>query len=487
MSQHDVIIIGAGPGGLACAARLAHWGVRVLLLERSDHVGGKAITAERDGFRYELGPKLQVPMRGPAYAELFAELGISEKLRQIMLPSAAICYRRPGDDHYTVQVNEVDPEGVSDGSEMFALFQMSEAEQARAIEIMAEMVMLSRDQLDQLDDVSMQEYLDRIEGDIPSGLYNYLGMHANASLAEPIDRVAASEQIKIMQQLALQGGGGYYEGGFGRMFEDLAQAFVDRGGEIRHGVTVEQVDIVDGKVTGVTTSEGVFEAPIVVSDAGIQPTVLKLVGEKHFPADYVEYVRNLEPGWGWASIRYFLNERVLTQPMYMIYADETWYSTERYERLKKGDWDDDVIVFITVPSNFDPSMAPPGKQCLVTGSISSPDPDATEIEFIYQKIEETMAKVFPGFLDAVERKVCEGPREVSQHTRDRVVPGAGGECVGIGQIAGQCGTMKPDPVSPIPGLYYCGCDAGYEGMGTHQGGGSGMRVAAIVRDALATR
>lgn len=483
--KYDAIVIGSGPGGLACAARLAHWGIRVLLLERSQRTGGKAVTEERDGFKYELGPKLNVPMRGPAFVELFEELGIADRLRQIMLPSSAICYRKPGAKQYTIQVNGGSQEG-SDANRMFALWNLSEGECARAMQIMTDMVLLSREQLDALDDVSMQQYLERV-GDVPAGLYNYMGMHSNASLAEPIDRVAASEQIKILQQIALQGGGGYWEGGFGRMLNDIAQAIRERGGEIRTGVRVERIDIAGGRVKGVTTSAGVFEAPVVISDAGLQPTVLKLVGEKHFPADYVDYVRKLEPGWGWASIRYYLNRRVLKEAMYMIYSDDTWYSTERYERLKAGKWDDDVIVFITVPSNLDPSMAPPGKQCLITGSVCSPDPEAKEIELIYRKIDETIAKVLPGVMEAVERRVTEGPREVSEHTRDSVVPGAGGECVGLGQIVGQCGTKKPKPESPIPGLYFCGADAGYEGMGTHQSAGSGMRVAALVRDALAAR
>ncbi|MCZ7526318.1 MAG: hypothetical protein M5U14_08060 [Acidimicrobiia bacterium] len=123
---------------------------------------------------------------------------------------------------------------------------------------------------------------------------------------------------------------------------------------------MEAIEIAGGRVTGVRTDAGVFEAPVVVSDAGIQPTVLKLAGPEHFPADYVERVANLEPGWGWASIRYFLSRPVVTEPMVMIYGDDLWYTTQRYEQLKAGEWGDEVIVFVTVPSLFDPTMAPEG-------------------------------------------------------------------------------------------------------------------------------
>ena len=42
-------------------------------------------------------------------------------------------------------------------------------------------------------------------------------------------------------------------------------------------------------------NEGVqqYRAPVVISNAGIQPTVLKLAGEANFPADYVARVKNL--------------------------------------------------------------------------------------------------------------------------------------------------------------------------------------------------
>jgi len=62
-------------------------------------------------------------------------------------------------------------------------------------------------------------------------------------------------------------------------------------------------------------------------------------------------------------------------------------------------------------------------------------------------------------------------------TRDSVLPGQGGECVGLGQIVGQCGRKKPDPTAPIRGLFYAGADAGGAGMGTHQAACSGIEVA----------
>jgi len=69
---------------------------------------------------------------------------------------------------------------------------------------------------------------------------------------------------------------------------------------------------------------------------------------------------------------------------------------------------------------------------------------------------------------------------VSNLTRDAVVPGRGGECVGLGQIVGQCGKHKPSARAPLGGLFYVGCDAGGYGCGTHQAADSGVNVADMV-------
>lgn len=45
MSEHDVLVVGGGHNGLICACYLACAGLRVLVLEMADHVGGAVHTA----------------------------------------------------------------------------------------------------------------------------------------------------------------------------------------------------------------------------------------------------------------------------------------------------------------------------------------------------------------------------------------------------------------------------------------------------------
>src|SRR4030043_308016 len=52
----DVIVIGAGLGGLGCAALLTGQGLRVLVLEKNRHIGGTSYVFSRDGYTFPMGP-----------------------------------------------------------------------------------------------------------------------------------------------------------------------------------------------------------------------------------------------------------------------------------------------------------------------------------------------------------------------------------------------------------------------------------------------
>jgi oxygen-dependent protoporphyrinogen oxidase len=75
----QVIVIGAGISGLACAYRLQKLGARATLLESSAHPGG-VIRSERDaGFLFEYGP--QSFQGTAAVLELVPELGVEQQLQ----------------------------------------------------------------------------------------------------------------------------------------------------------------------------------------------------------------------------------------------------------------------------------------------------------------------------------------------------------------------------------------------------------------------
>lgn len=68
-----IVVIGAGVGGLAAAARLAAAGHRVALHERAGTYGGKLGTFSREGFTFDTGPSLLTMPQ--VFTELFAATG----------------------------------------------------------------------------------------------------------------------------------------------------------------------------------------------------------------------------------------------------------------------------------------------------------------------------------------------------------------------------------------------------------------------------
>jgi len=74
----DVIVIGAGIGGLTAASYLVKEGLRVLVLERNPHIGGTAYVYHRQGFTFPMGP---LGFSHPSLIKkVFDELGIGEGL-----------------------------------------------------------------------------------------------------------------------------------------------------------------------------------------------------------------------------------------------------------------------------------------------------------------------------------------------------------------------------------------------------------------------
>jgi prolycopene isomerase len=271
-----------------------------------------------------------------------------------------------------------------------------------------------------------------------------------------------------------------------RVSNRLREILEQRGGALRTGTKIEKILIEEGRAVGVRTVEGEeLRASLVISSAGIHPTVLKLVGEEHFDRAYVERVRRLRPAWGLTSQIYFLEAPVLDFDIAIAYSDDAWWDLEKYQRIENGYEPQEVVLYAQVMSNYDPSLAPAGKQLLSAGTICPSDMDSKAVPMLIEKAEEELFELWPEIVPVLESKRYAGPAEVSRLTRDRVIRGQGGECMGLGQTVGQCGSHKPKAQTPIEGLLLVGIDAGGgEGLGVHQSVHSAIKVAHSVSDAL---
>jgi oxygen-dependent protoporphyrinogen oxidase len=98
-NEYHAVIIGAGISGLATAAWLDAMGVKVLVLERSPHVGGVMRSERLDGFLIETGPNSLLETT-PHIAELIALAGMQG---QVVYPDGA------GSKRYVLREGKIFP------------------------------------------------------------------------------------------------------------------------------------------------------------------------------------------------------------------------------------------------------------------------------------------------------------------------------------------------------------------------------------------
>ena len=85
--HYDVIIIGAGLGGLTAGAKLAKEGKSVLLLEQHDRPGGCATTFKRRDFTMEVGlHEMDGLHPSDMKKRIFADLGVSDRVEFLQVP-----------------------------------------------------------------------------------------------------------------------------------------------------------------------------------------------------------------------------------------------------------------------------------------------------------------------------------------------------------------------------------------------------------------
>ncbi len=478
--KYDVIVVGAGLGGSVCAALLAKAGVKTLLLDKNSRVGGKAIGISVNGFRSENWPTFGIPMEAGPFVEAFRRLGIESKL-DVAPGSFAMMYRPKGGKWAT----HVDAPGskVEDATvNFFDSWGLDPEEREACLNVLAEMAMFTPEQLDELDDVSVQQWI-ADKGDVPGPIRGFLATHSNLMATGLYELVSISEIARIMQVFGGGGETGYPRGGYGRVVEDITDALEANGGKLLTSTRVERIVVEDGRVAGVETKDEVFRAPIVVSNAGIHPTVLKLVGEEHFDKSYVGYVKDIVPSLGFTSVRYIFSKPVMEHGVYVATTEDSYLDLERLDRMRDGIIPDEIALDGVVPCHFDPEMAPEGKQMLLLGTWCTPDPDGKELEAVHKKIDEMFDEMFPEAVPYIEsREGRVGPAEISKVSRDSVLPGVGGEAAGLAVTVGYSGKSKPDPKSPLPGLFFVGHDAGGSGhLASHQAVNSGLNVASVVR------
>jgi prolycopene isomerase len=130
-----------------------------------------------------------------------------------------------------------------------------------------------------------------------------------------------------------------------------------------------------------------------------------------------------------------------------------------------------VPFYCPVPTNFDPTLAPPGCQLLTvcalapTSDISLDDPGPAWEEAMLRSIRCVVPELDDHLL-FVDR--------FSVGFIEHWIGKEFGPAVSTGQVPGQVGPNRPAVTTPIRGLYLAGCGAGGRGVGTELAATSAM-------------
>jgi phytoene desaturase len=276
-----IVVVGAGMGGLAAAARLAAQGHDVTVHEQSDSVGGKLGWFERDGFGFDTGPSL---LTLPAvYRDLFLKTGGPLERSVELGPVDPICrYRFPDGVRLdlpnasrgrTVAALD-DALGPGRGAQWAALmdragaiwdvtrgpFLESPLDGARTLARLATRV---RD-LRTVAPWRTLRGLGRQYLDDPR-LLLLLDRYATYTGSDPRRAPAALATVPYVEQTF---GAWYVRGGLRRLGEALHERVLATGARVRTSSGVSEVLLEGGRVSGVRLADGAtVAADLVVSDA----------------------------------------------------------------------------------------------------------------------------------------------------------------------------------------------------------------------------
>lgn len=474
--NYDAIVVGAGPGGSTIAALLSKDGYRVLLVDKNLRAGGRMMTIQRDGFYYEMFPINCVPARNSLYERVLKELD-KESLVDVIIPkNVGILIYEDSNGHMRQWVMGSSNLGLL---KTLGIHLWNFKDLFETIKVLKEMATMPPEKIDKFYDISAIDYFDNFS--LPKSLYTYiLATFSEGSFEMTADKVSAAEMIKLFQTTVKNSGGRYYQGGVGHVFEVISSFVPEHGGDMLFNTRVKKINVDENHVTGITIEDDqTFFAPIVVSNAGIKQTVLKLVGAEYFSQEYVQRVKNYEVNLACAGFRWVLDKPVLEYSTYIYYPEGCVVKYDYFKKMAEGIIQPEKSYIYLGTTSVYPGLAPPGKQ-LVYACMSCLGNPSIDIQPYLTYVKEKVGRIMPELFNHIERTETFGPSNVPGLGNDIVIPGEGGESYGLALSVGQTGSKQPKGDSPVQGLYFVGCDAGGSGLGTHQAVDSAYNVCRLI-------
>ena len=263
MERAEIIVIGAGLGGLSAAALLARAGHRVRVLERASLPGGRARSSLQAGYLHNLGAHA-LYLGGPALAVL-AQLGIAPRGRRVDGPGGYVLQdgglRPLPRNAVSVLTSELLGAGgkLAFGRLMWTLGERK----ARSV----------RGQ-------TVRQWLAAETQD--AGARALLEMFVRLTSYTHAPELLSAEAAVRQLAHAVAHGVMYVDGGFQSLVDALAERARTAGVQFELGVGVERIEHAGGAVHAVVTRDGrTLPAQAVI--AAVAPDVLSalLPGDEH--------------------------------------------------------------------------------------------------------------------------------------------------------------------------------------------------------------
>lgn len=289
-----IVIVGAGPGGLASAMLLARAGFRVTLLERLDRVGGRTSTlrAPVEGlgeFRFDMGPTFFLYPR--VIREIFDACG-RDFGKEVPMTRLDPQYRLMFDGDVSVdctadlprmkqELAKLNPDDAA-GLERYLADNRAKLEAFRPI---LESPFLSLRDTMSLPLMKLLKHV-RPWASVERDLRRYF--------SDERTRLAFSFQSKylgmspfncpslftILAFLEYENGVWHPDGGCGAVSRAMASAASDMGVDIRLGEPVESLEFDGRRIRAAVTAEGRYEADAMVINADFAHAMTRLVPDR---------------------------------------------------------------------------------------------------------------------------------------------------------------------------------------------------------------